>query len=52
MAKVLEINPDVLQFYVDHAEISFEVLQSKCPHFMMKNNIKDGYENWFESQFD
>ena len=32
MAKVLEINPDVLQFYVDHAEIPFEVLQSKCPH--------------------
>ena len=32
MAKVLNINPDVIQFYIDNAEIPFEVLQSKCPH--------------------
>ena len=29
MAKVLNINPDVIQFYIDNAEIPFEVLQSK-----------------------
>jgi len=32
MAKVLNVNPNVLQFYVDHAEIPFELLKSKCPH--------------------
>jgi len=32
MAKRLSINPEVLQFYVNHAEIPFELLQEKCPH--------------------
>ena len=32
MAKRLNVNPNVLQYYVNNAEIPFEILQVKCPH--------------------
>ena len=35
MAKILNINPDVLRFYVNNAEIPFEVLQDKCPYIKL-----------------
>lgn len=34
MSKTLTINPDVLRFYVDNAEIPFDLLQEKCPHII------------------